>query len=267
MSRIFDALRKAQAGRHEPASPHVAPPSPPAPVTPGATRAGPSSYSERVVEPRHGYPLTLSVPTDDDVVQQMTTLRVNLEAALPDRTPRTVVFLGPQGGEGTTTVVQQFAWTLARDRTLHTLILDANADRPSIEIDLTHRIATCRTGDPGVRPGLEAGVAINLHALPVPDERLRAGMFSPADAREMVEACASAYDWLVIDGPPVLDSSDASVLAAVADAVVLVAQAGRTKRPVLARSVELLRKAGGRVVGTVLNRRMLEIPEFIYRRL
>ena len=47
----------------------------------------------------------------------------------------------------------------------------------------------------------------------------------------------------------------------------MVVQAGRTKRPVLSRSVDLLRKAGARVLGTVLNRRRLEIPGFIYRRI
>jgi Mrp family chromosome partitioning ATPase len=56
-------------------------------------------------------------------------------------------------------------------------------------------------------------------------------------------------------------------LSAIADGVVLVVQAGRTKRPVLSRAVELVGKAGGRVLGCVLNRRQLEIPEFIYRRL
>jgi Mrp family chromosome partitioning ATPase len=36
---------------------------------------------------------------------------------------------------------------------------------------------------------------------------------------------------------------------------------------VLARSADMLRKAGARVLGTVLNRRRLEIPDFIYRRI
>jgi Mrp family chromosome partitioning ATPase len=64
-----------------------------------------------------------------------------------------------------------------------------------------------------------------------------------------------------------LESPDAAVLAEVADGVVVVVQAGRTKRPVLTRSVDLVRRAGGRVLGIVLNRRRLEIPGFIYRRL
>ena len=85
--------------------------------------------------------------------------------------------------------------------------------------------------------------------------------------RESLDAVASGYDWIVIDGPPVLESPDAATLGAVADGVVVVVQAGRTKRPVLARSVDLMNRAGGRVLGMVLNRRRLEIPEFIYRRI
>jgi hypothetical protein len=72
--------------------------------------------------------------------------------------------------------------------------------------------------------------------------------------------------YLAID-PSVLYSAEAASLAAIADGVVVVVEAGRTKKPVLGRAVDLLRKAGARVIGSVLNRRQLEIPEFIYRRI
>jgi len=49
--------------------------------------------------------------------------------------------------------------------------------------------------------------------------------------------------------------------------VVLVIRSGSTKRPVALRAAEMLRKSGVRVLGTVLNRRLLEIPDFIYRRI
>jgi protein-tyrosine kinase len=267
MSRIFDALRKASAGRPEPLAP--LPAMTPAPPPPAATpaRPAPPRASDRGTGTGRGYPLALGVDLDDDIVQQMTTLRVGLESFLADRACRVIAFQSPQGGEGATTVAHQFAWTLARDRSLHTLLIDANAARPTIEIDPARRIASCRVSPAGPPGGLEPGVAINLHALPVPDEIRRAGVFSPAEARELVETETGAYDWVILDAPPVLDSSDAPPLASVADAVVVVVQAGRTKKPVLARTVDLLRKAGARVAGTVLNRRQLEIPEFIYRRL
>ena len=81
----------------------------------------------------------------------------------------------------------------------------------------------------------------------------------------MVEAHARRR--VVVDGPPVLEAPEASSLAGVADGIVLVVHAGRTKKPVLSRAVDLLRKGGGRVLGSVLNRRRHEIPNFIYRRL
>jgi len=93
------------------------------------------------------------------------------------------------------------------------------------------------------------------------------GLLSPAQVRQAVDWGSSQYDWMVFDGPPVLESSDAAPIAAITDGVVIVVEAGRTKRPVLQRSVELLRKAGGHVMGSVLNRRRLEIPGFIYRRI
>ncbi|MBI3538877.1 MAG: chromosome partitioning protein, partial [Candidatus Eisenbacteria bacterium] len=68
-------------------------------------------------------------------------------------------------------------------------------------------------------------------------------------------------------GPAILESPEATDFATLADGVVLVVRAGHTKRPVVARAVDLLRKSGARVLGTVLNRRRLEIPDFLYRRI
>ncbi len=103
--------------------------------------------------------------------------------------------------------------------------------------------------------------------LPLPEGAFEASTLTPVSLRESLDAIASGYDWIVIDGPPVLESPDAATLGAVADGVVVVVQAGRTKRPVLTRSVDLVGRAGGRVLGIVLNRRRLEIPGFIYRRI
>ncbi len=267
MTRIFDALRKSQPVRSaEPASP-----TPPAPAfAAGLSRpmAAPApSYPARPVESQ-GAPLAESVELPENVVQQMTTLRVGLEAALPNRATRAIVFVSSLAGEGTTTVAHQFAWTLARDRSLHMLLVDLHAQRPTIEVDGSRRVARCRD-DRADQPARAHGpeIAINLHAVPVPEEFRRSGVYAPATARELIESAAGSYDWVVLDGPPLLDSADGASLSAVGDGAIVVVQAGRTKRPVLGRGVELMRKAGANVLGSVLNRRQLEIPEFIYRRL
>ena len=137
--------------------------------------------------------------------------------------------------------------------------MDANALRPAL----------LEVGGPlgalFVRGTGNGGAAIDV--LEVPAHAREARMYPASEARAAVEALGPSYDWIVMDVSPVLMASDAAALASVADAVVMVVEAGRTKKPVLTRAVELLRKSGARVLGSVLNRRRLEIPEFIYRRL
>ncbi len=262
MSRIFDALKKAQAAR---GTPHG--PAPVTPLTPPTGASVPHTTRGRgAASSLQALPLQAAVVLDDEVVREMTTLRVSLEALLPERNARAILFVSPQGREGTSTVALQFAQTLSRDPQVRTLLVDANVRRPVVEADPARRVAVIdqrlHAGPPD-----PAVVNANLDVLPASDERRRSGVFSPAAMREVLDDATASYDWVVVDGPAVLDSPDASPLAALTDGVVLVVEAGRTKRPVLTRAADLLRKAGGRVLGSVLNRRRHEIPEFIYRRI
>jgi Mrp family chromosome partitioning ATPase len=199
-----------------------------------------------------------------DVEREMTGLRISLETALTQRIPRIVMFIASQGGEGTSTVAAQFAQSLASDERLRVLLVDAHVRRPAYGRDGSPAAAqparaAPRRQAPSSAPGPDL--------MPLSEDSREAHAVTPASLREALDAVATGYDWIVIDGPPVLESPDAATLGVVADGVIVVVQAGRTKRPVLARSVDLMSRAGGRVLGMVLNRRRLEIPEFIYRRI
>jgi capsular exopolysaccharide synthesis family protein len=60
-------------------------------------------------------------------------------------------------------------------------------------------------------------------------------------------------DLVLIDSPPVLAVSDAVVLAQKVDGVLLMVNAGRTRREVAQRALENLRHVGANVVGAILN--------------
>ena len=272
MSRIFDALKKAQLGRPAadpaPRSIVAAPVTPldhaprglrPAPVRREPGRAAPGGEATPLI-----IPIREAAEPPEDVIREMTRLRVSLESLLPDRASRSVMFVSSQGREGTSTVAFQFAFTLARDSRIRTLFVDAHARRPVLESG-----AGSPTGEgPPLPPGTPPGPGTRtLDGWPLGEQFHEVGLLSSALMREVIEWGSSHYDWIVLDGPPVLESADAAPIAAVADGVVVVVESGRTKRPVLQRTVELLRKAGGQVLGSVLNRRRLEIPEFIYRRI
>jgi Mrp family chromosome partitioning ATPase len=63
----------------------------------------------------------------------------------------------------------------------------------------------------------------------------------------------SRYDVVILDAPPLLPVTDAAVLSAHADGVLVVVRAGRTTRQQLTLAMRTLNAVGARVLGTVLN--------------
>jgi Mrp family chromosome partitioning ATPase len=253
MTRIFEALRKS--GR---AGTFPFPPVEPAPLRPAVvSRPATPAAAAPVVEPGtvpHVGAAPAAVLTGE-VMRQMTALRVGLEAALEGRTSRVVMFVGTMGGEGVTSVATQFAASLADDGRPPCVLLDAHASRPGAR---SRRAALPSAR--GAAPERPAG-SIRVAALG------EGGGRAPAAVRSTLAALSAQYEWVVVDGPPVLEAPESVDLAPLVDGVVLVVHSGHTKRPVAQRAVEMLRKSGVRVVGCVLNRRRLEIPDFIYRRI
>ncbi len=251
MTRIFDAWKKSDA------SPNASVPGHGVPV--------PTGRASEIA--RDSLPLLGALPIGEDVLREMSALRVTLESTLGDRSPRVAMFLGPQGGEGTSTIALQFAQVLARDVMLRPLLVDCHARRPAYTVDESRRCAIVSPAILSWASDEGSVVTANLFVVPVSDAHRAAGIIQPAALRETIDVNSPGFDWVVLDGPPVLEAPDAAALGAVADGAVLVIQVGHTRRPVLNRAADLLTKAGARVLGSVLNRRVLEIPEFIYRRI
>ena len=61
------------------------------------------------------------------------------------------------------------------------------------------------------------------------------------------------YYMVIMDSPPLLRATDASVLGARANAVLLVVRAGATERDAAEQAMQQLSAVGARVVGAVLN--------------
>ena len=260
MTRIFDALKKARAP-HEAgtALPPAPPPAPLAsPIHAVMNRGSAPAASARMpLERAEPVPIGAIAPMDDTVIRELSTLRVILESTIADRAPRSIMLASSQPGEGTSTVTLQFAQALMQEAGQRVLIVDARTRR---------RTPLYESAARAIRAGEGRGRAV-MDLLPLADRTQRGASLPVLAIRDLIEVSGSGYDWILVDAPPLLESPDTAPLAAQMDAVVLVIQAGRTKRPVLVRAMDLLRRSGANVVGTVLNRRRLEIPDFIYRRI
>jgi len=88
-------------------------------------------------------------------------------------------------------------------------------------------------------------------------------LLEKTDMPRLVADLASRADMVFIDVPPFALYPDAAAIAGVVDGVVLVVEADSTPVAVASRTVEAVRKAGGEVLGSVLNKRREYIPAAI----
>ncbi|HEX3255488.1 MAG TPA: hypothetical protein VHQ96_06830, partial [Gaiellaceae bacterium] len=79
-------------------------------------------------------------------------------------------------------------------------------------------------------------------------------LLEAADWAGILKKLRAEFDVVLVDGPPVLEVSDALVLAAPSDGVLLVLRGSDVPRNVLEQAQEELGAAGAQVLGLVVNR-------------
>jgi Mrp family chromosome partitioning ATPase len=75
------------------------------------------------------------------------------------------------------------------------------------------------------------------------------------------------FSHILIDAPPINAYADAALLGRLADGLVMVVEANKTRREAARRAKDILGVAGVRLLGVVLNKRRFPIPAAVYRRL
>ena len=138
------------------------------------------------------------------------------------------------------------------------LLIDADLRRPSLHrlfdvsnaTGLTNYLTTnTRLEDVVVRTPIE-----NLYFLPsglLPADS--AGILNSQRMSELITDVKSRFDLVLIDSPPILGVSDASVLSNEADLTLIVVQHRKLPRHMLMRVKQTVENVGGRVIGVVLN--------------
>ncbi|HYN88068.1 MAG TPA: CpsD/CapB family tyrosine-protein kinase [Ardenticatenaceae bacterium] len=197
-------------------------------------------------------------------------LRTNLEFAGLTGPLHSVVITSPGPGEGKSTTLANLAVTMAQAGR-RTIVVDADLRRPSQhtlfglaqEPGLTSMFI-----DAALRaaPPLQATEVEGLWLLASgPQPPNPAELLASPPMGEVIAALTARADIVLFDAPPVVAVTDAAVLASKVDGVLLVIQAGKTKRDQAARAKTLLEQVHARVVGTALTNVKLEgLPKDYY---
>ena len=125
---------------------------------------------------------------------------------------------------------------------LRVLLVDTDMRRPRVHKALgipsgVEGVSSAILGKGPVQSYVRASAVPNLWVLPCgacppnPAELLHAARF-----RSMVEELADEFDRVIFDSPPLGVVTDASILARITDATMLVAKAGRTSKYALGRA-------------------------------
>ena len=181
-----------------------------------------------------------------------------LSFAGEDGPPKVLLVTSTRQGEGKSTTAQTLAWNLAR-LGRRVLLVDADLRKPSLHrslgVESSTGFATVLAGAVGLGETVRQISDLSLWFLPCgPVPNHPAELLSGARLKAMLDEAREQYDMVVLDGPPVLGLADATLLGGVADGVMLVVEAGKTRVGAARGAVRRLQAGRARVLGALLTK-------------
>lgn len=202
---------------------------------------------------------------------QLAKLVQHFPAAQPAR-PRTVALMSSNRREGTTTCTVNLARYLAESWPARVLMVDANLRHPALHliagVENHGGLTELLQGDIELEPAIKTTALPHLFVLTSGGPAVHPNQLLTVPAlEERLLRGARSFDFVIFDCAPVNFYAEATSVAASCDGVVLVVEAGRTRRQAAQKAKTLLRQASCNVLGVFMNKRKFHIPKFIYDRL
>jgi capsular exopolysaccharide synthesis family protein len=195
-------------------------------------------------------------------------VRTNLMFISPDDPIRRILVTSAAPTEGKTMVACSLAIALAQGG-LRVCIVDCDLRRPRL-----HRVFD-RVGDAGITNVLLGEATLDEVEKPTVVENLwsiPAGPMppNPADAlhserfRKIIHELGERFDRVVIDSPPLVAVTDATILSKICDGTIFVVRAFKTSKFLCRQALRSLRDVDAPLLGAILNAVDLNKHEYTY---
>lgn len=183
-------------------------------------------------------------------------LRTNLQFLAVDDPPRVIVITSSMPSEGKSTTAINIALALA-EAEHSVVIVDGDMRRPMLDkyLGVIGQVgfSTVLSGRACLSEVLQPTRFSGLTALssgatpPNPSELL-----GSLAAKKLISDLRAQFDYVIVDSSPLAAVTDAAILAANSDGVLIMARFGHTKRDQLAQAVKNLVDVGAPLIGAVL---------------
>jgi capsular exopolysaccharide synthesis family protein len=196
-------------------------------------------------------------------------LRTSLLLSSAGQPPKTILVTSSQPSEGKTTTAINTAFMLAQTGA-EVLIIDCDLRRPRLhaqfEVPNSKGLTTWLSGERDLDNLLQTCPKTpNLKILtsgPVPPNP--AELIGSEEMRRLLGQLSERFAHIIIDSPPAISFTDASILSTMVDGVMLVVHGGRSSRAVVRRAKQQLLDVGAHIFGVVLNNVKLETQDYYY---
>jgi capsular exopolysaccharide synthesis family protein len=185
-------------------------------------------------------------------------VRTALQFSTPQGTPKVLMITSASMGEGKSTTALSLAIHFAQAGK-SVLLIDADLRKASLhkklnlanEIGLTNYLA----GDAKPVEITKACAIPKVYVMPSgPLPPNPADLLGSTKMISLLNLAAEKFDQVIIDGPPVLGLADAPLLGSIADATVLVVEAGVTNRGFARNAAKRLRGTRSVLIGGILTK-------------
>ncbi len=184
-------------------------------------------------------------------------LRTNIEFNRKNPEDNALTVVSGGAGEGKSTTLVNLAYICAQGG-YTTLMIDADLRRPRLHtfFDINNSV--------GLTNYLTTELMLEDVILQTPVENLffmpsgilpsdAAGILNSRRMSELIQDVKQRFDLILVDSPPILGVSDASVLASEVDLTIIVVQHRKLPRNMLMRVKQSVENVGGNIIGVVLN--------------
>lgn len=205
---------------------------------------------------RRKEPAILFDTDNSPIAEAFRKARTNLQFLAVDNPPRVIVLTSSMPSEGKSTTAINLALALA-EADHRVALVDGDLRKPMVHnyLDVvgTVGLSTVLSGQIPLQEALQKTRFPGLTVLtsgaipPNPSELL-----GSQSARKILQELRNEFDFVIVDSTPLLAVTDAAILAAGADGVLLIARYGQTKREQLTHAVNSLRDVDAKLLGAVL---------------